>query len=366
MTHSYKIKSIFLLFISSTLLTTCSGVSPINATPSAQVNIAPSQAATAAPTGVLQTGIWEELLKATPFPHEFALPDPVESPIDGTYAKVDPSPPQYWTCYRCADYRPEGGPWKIQFEKGVMRVFYQITNWKSIASFTVEENRLKLFNDPICPHDVGEYEWGMENGHLSLKAINDSCAFDLRKENLTKQTWLACTAEGQDQPGCAEIPNVPPGETPSQLPVTVKVSGGDSHNFERPPDVFAVANKDNVPPPDGIQIQFHNESIPFGTHRVLWQNGNWIEATTSTPFTSMGVQFWGSAYLGWARVLFDDVEVWRGLTTSLGKKHAYFGGYIEITDFEPGTHTIRVENLGFDYRPVKVWVFGFSNQSVQP
>ncbi|HKY55332.1 MAG TPA: hypothetical protein VJM08_13535 [Anaerolineales bacterium] len=346
------------------LITACTGISPTKVPP--EVNVVATPAVTAVPTNVLQADIWEELLNATPFPHEFALPEPVESPIDGTYAKVDPSPPQYWTCYRCADYRPEGGVWRIQFDKGVMRIFYQITNWKSIASFTVEEDRLKIFNDPFCPHEVGEYEWAIENGSLSLKAISDSCAFDLRKVNLTKQTWLACSAEGQNQPGCAEISNAPLSEIPSQLPFTVKVHARDSHTFDRPPDRFAAANKEDVPSPDGIQIQYHDESIPFGTHRVLWWNGDWIEATTDTPYTSIGVQFWGSAYLGWARVLFDDVEVWRGLTTSLGKKHAYFGGYIEITDFEPGTHTIRVENLGFDYRPVKVAAFGFSNQDVQP
>ncbi|MCI0609628.1 MAG: hypothetical protein L0Z71_11280 [Anaerolineae bacterium] len=366
MRHLFNIKPIFLLFISILLITACTSASPTNTATSTNVSIVPSPVVTLMPTSVLQVGVWDELLKATPFPHEFPLPEPTQSPLDGTYAKVDQSPPQYWTCYRCADYRPEGGPWKLQFDKGVMRIFYQITNWKSIASFTVEDNRLKIFNDPFCPHDVGEYEWATENGNLSLKTINDSCAFDLRKENLTKQSWLACTAEGQDQPGCAETPNAPPGETPSQLSVTVNVLGGDSHYFDKPPDIFAVANKENVPSPDGIQIQYHDQSIPFGTHRVLWWNGDWIEATTDKPFTSIGVQFWGSGYLGWARVLFDDVEVWRGLTTSLGKKHAYYGGYIEITDFEPGTHTIRVENLGFDYHPVKVAAFGFSNQNVQP
>ena len=368
MSHLLNLKSTFSLLVLIILLNACTGTSPKNIATSTSVNMVQSTVPASTSTLVLKVGVWDELLKATPFPHEFALPEAVTSPLDGMYAKVDQSPPQYWTCYRCADYRPEGGIWKLQFDKGVMRIFYQITNWKSIASFTVEENRLKIFNDPFCPHDVGEYEWSMLDGNLSLKEIGDGCAFDLREENLTKQSWLACTAEEGNQPGCAEMPNTPPGETeiPSQLPVTVNVIGGDSHYFEVPPDVFAVANKDNVPSPAGIQIQHHEESIPFGTHRVLWWNGDWIEATTDLPFTSIGVQFWGSGYLGWARVLFDDVEVWRGLTTSLGKKHAYFGGYIEITDFDPGTHTIRVENLGFDYRPVKISAFGFSNQNVQP
>ena len=366
MRYPLSVRSIHFLVMFILLLTACAGASPTDIPTSITASPAPSLAVTVAPTNVMQAGIWEELLKATPFPHKFPLPEPVESPIDGTYAKVDQSPPQFWTCYRCADYRPEGGPWRIQFDKSVMRIFHPITNWRSIASFTVEDNRLKIFNDPFCPHDIGEYEWATQNGNLSLKTISDSCAFDLRKENLTKQSWLACNHDAQNQEGCSELPVAPSGEPPKQIPVTVNVLGGDSHYFDTQPDVFAVANKDDVPSPDGIQIQYHDQSIGYGTHRVLWWNGDWIEATTDQPYTSIGVQFWGSAYLGWARVLFDGVEVWRGLTTSLGKKHAYFGGYIEITDFEPGTHTIRVENLGFDYRPVKVAAFGFSNQSVQP
>jgi hypothetical protein len=145
----------------------------------------------------------------------------------------------------------------------------------------------------------------------------------------------------------------------------VTVHGGDSHYFDSPPDVYAVANDKNVPSPEGIQLRYHEESIPYGTHRVLWWKGDWLEATTGLPYTSIGVQFWGSGYLGWARVLFDGTEVWRGSTTALGKSLAYYGGYIEISGFEPGEHTLRVENLGFDYRPIKVVAFGFGNLPVK-
>ena len=201
MRHLFNVRLILFSCISIVVLTSCSGTRPISVSTSTEVSAIPSPVVTAVATNVIQTDMWDELLKATPFPHEAPLPEPAISPLDGTYAKIDPSSPQFWMCYRCADYRPEGGPWRIQFDKGVMRIFYTITNWKSIASFTVEENRLKIFNDPICPHDIGEYEWGTQNGNLSLKTINDSCAFDLRKENLTKQTWLACTADGQNQDG---------------------------------------------------------------------------------------------------------------------------------------------------------------------
>lgn len=350
----------------SLLLTSCAGSAPTGLPEPAGESALPAStaAAAASPTAVLQANVWEELLKATPFPHTFPLPEPVQSALDGTYAKVDQSPPQFWTCYRCADYRPMGGVWRLQFDRGVMRVFYQITNWKSIASYTVEGDRLKIFNDPFCPQEVGEYKWNLENGNLTLNAVSDGCAFDLRKENFTKQSWRACSTNAVEPEGCGESP-VLLGDTPTGLPVTVIVHSGDSHYFDSPPDVFAAANPENVPSPEGIQIRYHEESLPYGTHRVLWWKGDWIEATTKTSYTSIGVQLWGSGYLGWARVLFDGREVWRGLTTSLGKQHAYYGGYIEITGFEPGEHTIRVENLGFDYRPIKVAAFGFSNQPVE-
>jgi hypothetical protein len=330
---------------------------PTSTEPIATQVVEPS--ATATPEG-----IWENLLLATPYPYLLPLPAASTSPLDGTFAKIDPSPPQWWTCYRCADYRPTGGIWRLQFDKGVMRIYYDVTDWKSIASFTVEGNRLKIFNDPFCPQEVGEYQWNIENGLLNLAAIVDGCAFDLRRENLIKQPWAVCSAD-QPAEGCTAPPDSPPGNLPVPAQVTVNVIGGDSHYFKQKPDVFAASNPDNVAPPEGITVRFHEESIPYGTHRVLWNRGDWVEATTALPYTSIGVQFWGSGYLGWARVLFDGEEVWRGLTTSIGKSLAYYGGYIEITGFEPGGHTIRVESLSFDYRPVKVAAFGFSGQPVE-
>ena len=343
-------------------------LTPVNTSAATRASATITAAAihsTVTPTAVLQQNAWEDLLRATPIPHEFSLPEPVASALDGTYAKVDQSPPQWWTCYRCADYRPMGGIWRLQFDKGAMRIFYEVTNWKSIASFTVNGNRVRIFNDPFCPHVVGEYVWKIEGGQLNLNAIDDSCAFDLRKGNLTKQAWSSCTKGQQSAEGCIDPPDTPEGATPADLPVRVTVYDGDSHYFKKPPEVYAAANKDDTPSPEGIEIQFADESIEFGTNRILWWKGDWIEAKTELPLTSIGVQFWGSGYLGWARVLFDGTEVWRGRTTSLGKHLAYYGGYVEVTGFEPGKHTIRVENLGFDYHPIKVWAFGFSKEPAQ-
>jgi formylglycine-generating enzyme required for sulfatase activity len=308
---------------------------------------------------------WDDLLQVTPFAYTAPLPEPTQSPIDGTYAKVDPSWPQWWLCRRCADYRPAGGIWKLQFDQGVMRIYYDVTGWHSLASFTVSGDRLTLFNDPYCG-ETGEYTWKKsEEGQLELNVIEDGCSFELRGRNLSNQPWLVCLSpntlrQSQQPPGCVDNPPLPP--APADLPVTVTVHGGDSRFFETPPDIIAFANGLANSRPEGIHVTYHSGSIPFGFNRVLWWNGDWIEASTDRPFTAMGIQFMGDPQTGWARVLFDGVEVWRGNTTDIWSKAGRHGGYIEISGFGPGPHTLRAESLGFDYHPVPVASFGFSEQ----
>ncbi len=330
----------------------------------------------ASPVAATPTSIWSALQQMTPAPYSFPLPEPVVSPLDGTFAKLDSSWPQWWLCLRCADYRPAGGIWRVQFDRGVMRIYYAVTGWRSFASFTLSEDELQIFNDVYCPAVVGRYRWRLEAAGLGLDVIDDPCSFGLRGQNLSNQPWLACRSSTQmeepappanDPPGCAENLVIPIQEAPAELPVEIAVHAGDSHHFAKPPDQFAPANSENIGPPPGIQISFDAESIAFGTTRVLWWGGDWIEATTELGFSAMGVQFWGAPHDGWARVLFDGVEVWRGLTSSLGFEQRQYGGYIEMTGFRPGPHTIRVESLGFDYRPLTVASFGFSNENgVQP
>jgi hypothetical protein len=339
------------------LVTTASPPTPAMSTPTTE------GAATA-------TSVWKALLEATPVAYTASLPDPAPSPIDGTYTKVDPSWPQWWLCLRCADYRPGGGIWKLQFDQGIVRIYYEVTGWHSLASFTVSGDRLRIFNDPYCLA-VGEYRWTLEDGGLKLEVVDDDCAFELRGKNLSQQPWLACplpnetpgaTDAGQKPPGCDENPAIPPAATPSALPATVVVHGGDSRFFEKPPDVFAYANSADSPSPEGIEVSYHSDSIGYGLNRILWWNGDWIEASTDRAFAAIGVQFLGSHQIGWARVLFDGVEVWRGNTSAIWSEHGRHGGYIEISGFSPGRHTIRAESLGFDYRPVTVASFGFSHQ----
>lgn len=324
---------------------------------------------TAQPMGnvnVTPTNAWDSFLEAMPFAYLTPLPEPVTTALDGLYTKVDQSWPQWWKCLRCADYRVVGGIWKLQFDKGVMRIFYEVNGWRDLSSYEVEGDRLFLFNDPICPEHVGEYQWSVTNGQLELKTVNDPCSFDLRAENLSKQSWAACSAG--DAPGCVDEKIASNSVIPTGLSVKVDVFGGDSRFFASPPDLYAHANAEDMTPPEGIQISYADEAIPYGLHRVIWWNGDWIEATVdASSYEAMGVQILGEQAIGWARVLFDGEEVWRGNTAEIWQKSGRHGGYIQISGFAPGTHTLRVETLGFDYRPVTVASFGFSTGGgVQP
>ena len=135
---------------------------------------------------------WAALLARTPFPYASPLPPAELSSLDGSYTKIDPEKSTPVPCIRCPDYLPEGGIWKLSFERGVYRLYHPITGWRAIASFTVSGDQLLLFNDPNCPDVVGRYTWRLAAGVLTLAAVDDPCSIGLRADNLGMQPWLAC------------------------------------------------------------------------------------------------------------------------------------------------------------------------------
>jgi hypothetical protein len=154
---------------------------------------------------------WTELLQRTPYPYHQPLPPETRSPIDGTYVKFDPKPFPHVPCRRCPDYVPEGGIWKLQFDFGIMRIFYAETGWRSISSFRVEGDQLSLFNDPHCVNTVGTYNWRLHEGRLILELVEDRCAIQMRGKNLSRQPWQSCqppdeeaatTGHWSAPPGC--------------------------------------------------------------------------------------------------------------------------------------------------------------------
>ena len=165
----------------------------------------PSPADTPAPAE-----IWASLFQRTPFPYMTPLPPPERTILDGTYVKFDPRPGTPVPCRRCPDYAPEGGLWKINFDKGIFRIFYAARPWKSMTSFTVSGDRLLLFNDANCWEVVGIYTWKLENGRLTLQVVEDECAIRLRAMNLTEYPWLSCQPPNQEAAITGHWP-VPPG-----------------------------------------------------------------------------------------------------------------------------------------------------------
>jgi len=135
---------------------------------------------------------WFPFLQHTPVPWTTPLPDPVHSALDGIYGKSDPTDPQWWNCRRCPDYYPAGGNWRLQLDKGIFRIYYEVTGWRSLGSFFVENDTITFFNDPYCPHDIGRYRWKLEESQLAFLEIDDSCSLNLRAENLTRQPWTSC------------------------------------------------------------------------------------------------------------------------------------------------------------------------------
>jgi len=310
------------------------------------------------------TNVWSSLLEVTPIPYASPLPKPALTPLDGTYTKFDPAYPQWWSCRRCADYRPAGGVWRLQFDRGVMRVYYEVTGWNSLASYIVSGNRLYLFNDPYCNDATGEYKWQLVDGDLILDVVDDPCSFRLRGQNLSEQLWEGCQAESDDEMwqeprGCKDP--VVAGMEVSELtgPLRVIVHEGDARQFSDLLDTIVNASGVGLLLAEDVNLSFSKKSILYGYNRVLWTENDWVEVSTDQPFSSMGVQFLGDYVIGWARVTFDGEEVWRGDTSRIWSAFGRFGGYIEISGYEPGEHTLRVERLEVDSRPVVVAFFGF-------
>ncbi len=148
----------------------------------------------------MPTNAWYELQQRTAYPFTIPLPPPTSTILDGTYTKLElkESPPV--PCRRCPDYAPEGGIWKLRLDKGVFRIFHDVTEWRSLGSFIVtrdessspKSGQLLVANDPVCQEVIGRYRWKLEEGKLILMMIEDPCAIRLRAMNLTNLPWSSC------------------------------------------------------------------------------------------------------------------------------------------------------------------------------
>jgi hypothetical protein len=288
------------------------------------------------------------------------------SPIDGEYGYLDPDPPQWWSCLRCADYRPSGGAWNLRFFRGRMTLTDQVTGFSSHASFVLDGDTLELLEDPVCPWDRGRYTWRLDERGLSLTPVADPCSFGLRADNLGRGAWASCRPPdthaavsdmwprpaGCSRPVAAPAPEVAPPEG-----LTVSVQGGDAR-LSRSSLLAIPANIENLLPPPGVRIEADPDVVRYGLYLVLWGSAPWVEADFEDTAGPVGVQLWGPSSMGSASVLFDGNQVWRGEVPLLGELRGQYGGYIEVGGFPPGRHVLRVERLDLDTRPVRVMFFG--------
>jgi len=130
-----------------------------------------------------------------------------------------------------------------------------------------------------------------------------------------------------------------------------------------PPQIKVAANAAEQAPPAGINVTSGGVSTGYGTGMILWQEGDWVEASTSDSYQALGVQVHGDKTIGWAKVLFDGLEIWRGDASAHIIGEGRHGFYVEVRCFPTGTHTLRIEGLGLEGsgggRSIPVSYFGF-------
>ncbi len=111
-----------------------------------------------------------------------------------------------------------------------------------------------------------------------------------------------------------------------------------------PPDVIAYANAAAQTTPAGIDLSVVGSAGDWYEWKILQSPGDWIQATTSDPYSAIGVQIFGDDTIGYADIFFDGNLIWSGDTSQQQLSDGInFGIYVEATCFTPGAHTMRVE-----------------------
>lgn len=112
---------------------------------------------------------------------------------------------------------------------------------------------------------------------------------------------------------------------------------------KRPPVVIAAGDPRVHSDVDAYQLDLANLVESPLKLRILDRANTYAELTWPDPTTTVGVQFWGDANDGHARILVDGDLVWQGSTQG---ESVTFEGYIEIANLPESAHTVRVEATG--------------------
>lgn len=125
-----------------------------------------------------------------PYPFTVPVPPRTPTPVDGTYVRSYAEGSRPIPCRRCAPYRLNKGEADLVLRAGRYRLVHEASAFSASGHYLVTADRFELFNDPNCPQTRGLYRWRLEDGTLSLQAIDDDCAFDLlRARYLSAAPW---------------------------------------------------------------------------------------------------------------------------------------------------------------------------------
>jgi hypothetical protein len=166
--------------------------------PAACLPVRPLPGQSLQPAATPTVGPWQEVRQWTPYPYTTPLPPQQSTALDGIYVRFDPRMDERPPCRRCPPYPPAGGVWKLELNKGVFRVYHPRTGWRTLGSFTVEDDRITLFNDPQCHLAVGEFHWQRNEEGLHFQLVADDCELGTRAGNFTAGPWASCQPPDQE------------------------------------------------------------------------------------------------------------------------------------------------------------------------
>jgi hypothetical protein len=163
----------------------------------------PPSAATPSPSGepadrVLFAETLEDVpVTLRPYPYTEPTPAPVPTEIDGTYMLIltledlgGATHALPFPCRRCLPYARDPGVLTLIFFEGAYFVEHQMSGFHATGHYSVDGNRLTLFNDPNCSRVRGIYTWRLDGASLRLNAVDDPCAFEgERAADLASDVW---------------------------------------------------------------------------------------------------------------------------------------------------------------------------------
>jgi hypothetical protein len=169
---------------------------PSVASPSSSPTPSPSDRSSRKGTSPIFTpgNTFELAPEDTPYPYTTPVPPKTRTPLDGTYLRIltieDVDGLLPFRCLRCPPFFLNAGVSTVVFHRGYYWLNHQLSGFRSLGMYTVERDRVTLFNDPWCPQDRGTYRWDVRAGELTFEPVSGTCDYEgARAKDLTKSPW---------------------------------------------------------------------------------------------------------------------------------------------------------------------------------